>query len=191
MSASTAPDPATGAAPTAATPPRSYRFRPRFSLLAYTALAFGLLLCVAGLALGLDGGNRALALGIGAAGLVLGGLYLLSPTWKLAVTLDDEALEVRKGDRPRFRLPWSEVVRVVAAPSTRTCFVDGGAPERSLLVPGPGASAPYLIDEHAALYDGILARVPDHVVTTVESVDAAARAQAHLEAGAEHRGERP
>ena len=42
-------------------------------------------------------------------------------------------------------------MRVVAAPTTHTCFVDGGAPERSLLVPGDGAPAPYDLEDREAL----------------------------------------
>jgi len=51
-------------------------------------------------------------------------------------------------------------VRVVASPATSSCFIDGGAPERSLLVPGDGAPAPYDIADRAALVEAILARVP-------------------------------
>ena len=58
-------------------------------------------------------------------------------------------------------------------PTTHTCFVDGGAPERSLLVPGDGAPAPYDIEERRALFDAILAHVPPERVTTVESLEKA------------------
>src|SRR5690606_38756573 len=104
----------------------------------------------------------------GAAGVVLGLLYLLSPAWRLMVLVDDDGFEVMRGRTPRFRLPWSEVVRVVASASTKTCFVDDGAPERSLLVPGPGASAPYDIEDKVALYEIIMERV---ALTRIEWVD--------------------
>ena len=50
-------------------------------------------------------------------------------------------------------------MRVVASPTTNTCFVDGGTPEKSLLVPGVGAPAPYDIANRAALYDAIVMSV--------------------------------
>jgi hypothetical protein len=65
------------------------------------------------------------------------------------------------------------VVEVVASPSTTTCFVDGGSPGRSLLVPGDGAPAPYDVEHKPALYRAILARVPAARVREVTSLDAA------------------
>ena len=54
---------------------------------------------------------------------------------------------------------------MVASPTTKTCFVDGGAPDSSLLVPGEGAPAPYAIAEADALYDFITSHVaPDRLV---------------------------
>jgi len=114
-----------------------------------------------------------------AAPIVLGGVvillavaYLRSPAWRLVVTVDDNGFAVGTPARQRFRLAWSEVVRVVASPTTGTCFVDGGAPERSLLVPGDGAPAGYDLDDKAALYAAILARVPAERVETVARLDA-------------------
>lgn len=151
--------------------PTRYRFRPRFKLLAFLALAVGGALLIASLAFGLPGSSRLFALVSGIAGLILGGLYLVSPSWSIEVVLDDEALEVlSKGER-RFRLPYSEVVKVVAAPGHATCFVDGGAPEKSLLVPGQGAPAPYEIERSDELVREILARVPAEVVEKVESLE--------------------
>jgi hypothetical protein len=109
----------------------------------------------------------------GALGIALGAAYLASPTWRIAVTIDDDGLTVGSPGRVRFRLAWGDVVRVVASPATRTCFVDGGAPERSLLVPGDGAPAPYDIADRKALYDAILARIPADKVRTVPSLDQA------------------
>ena len=131
-------------------------------------------------ALGLGGAVTALGvvasvmpvLAIGIGGLVLGSAYLGSPTWRLAVTIDDDALSVGSPGRERFRLPWSEVVHVLAAPAKATCFVDGGTAERSLLVPGDGAPAPYDIEHRDALVAAILARVPASVVERVESLEA-------------------
>jgi len=92
----------------------------------------------------------------------------------MVIVVDDGGLEVLsgRGDR-RFRLPWDEVVRVIASPSTHTCFVDAGEPARRLMVPGRGAPAPYAVDGRDRLYDAILARVAADKIETVELVGAA------------------
>lgn len=145
-----------------------FRFKPRFRGLAYGALGLGGTLSVISVA---ALGAALLPLATGAVGVVLGAAYLMSPTWKLEVVIDDEALEVRSPRRRKFRLPWSEVKRVVAAQLSHTCFVDGGAPERSLLVPGDGAPAPYDIENKPALYAAILAHVSADRVHAVASLD--------------------
>lgn len=146
-----------------------HRFRPRYRGVAWTAVGVGGSLAIAAAALGF----LALPLVTGAAGMAIGAAYLASPTWRLAVTADDAGLEVGSPGRRRFRLAWGDVVRVVAAPGSHTCFVDGGAPERSLLLPGPGAPAPYDLEERPALFDAILAHVPPERVTRVESLEKA------------------
>ena len=147
---------------------KRFRFKPRYRGLAVTAVGLGGSLgAVSIIALG----AALLPLATGAAGVVLGAGYLLSPTWKLEVVVDDEAIEVRSPRASKFRLPWSDVKRVVASQITHTCFVDGGAPERSLLVPGDGAPAPYDIADKPALYAAILAHVPRDRVKEVESLD--------------------
>jgi hypothetical protein len=140
---------------------RRFPLRPRFRGLAWGSL-------------GLGGGLAAIAawtppvvLLAGVTGVVLGGAYLLSPTWRMAIVVDERALAVVSGERTRFSLPWSEVVRVIASPSTRTCFVDGGAAERRLIVPGDGAPAPYRIEARDELYAFILGHVPAAVVEEV------------------------
>ena len=60
---------------------------------------------------------------------------------------------------------------MVASPTTSTCFVDGGDPQRSLLVPGFGAPASDDITNKAALVERILAAVPADRVTEVETLD--------------------
>lgn len=104
----------------------------------------------------------------GVIGIGLGAFYLGSPTWRLAVVVDDEALEVTR----RFRLAWKDVVKVVASPSTKTCFIDGGAPGKSLVVPGVGAPAPYTIDARDALYAEIMAHVDPAKVQEVTTLEA-------------------
>jgi hypothetical protein len=144
----------------------AFRFRPRFRGLAFGSLGLGAGLVAIGGALAIPA-----ALVGGGIGMVLGGFYLRSPAWRIAVHVDDDALEVTAGRERRFLLPWAEVKEVVASPSTKTCFVDGGAPERSLLVPGVGAPAPYDIERKAELYDQIVAHVPAAKVREVELLE--------------------
>lgn len=146
-----------------------HRFRPRYRGVAWIAVGIGGSLAIAAAGLGF----LVLPLVTGAVGVAVGAAYLGSPTWRLAVTADDEGLEVGSPGRRRFRIAWGDIVRVIASPATHTCFVDGGAPERSLLVPGVGAPAPYDLEERRALFDAILAHVPPERVTTVETLDQA------------------
>ena len=159
----------------------SFRFRPRFRNLALGAIAMGATLAAGSAAM--PGAAARYALIGGAVGVVLGLLYLLSPAWRLTVMVDEEGLAVVRGRSLRFRLPWSEVVRVVASASTKTCFVDGGTPERSLLVPGPGAPAAYDIEDKVALYEVILECVP---LVRIEWVDLLETGRPDVEAIAAH-----
>ncbi|HEY5951318.1 MAG TPA: hypothetical protein VIV40_37755 [Kofleriaceae bacterium] len=146
----------------------TFRFRPRFRGLALGAIGLG----------GALGGVSLVALGAallplatGAAGVVLGAGYLLSPTWKLRVVVGDDALEVRSPKAAKLHLPWGDVKRVIASQDTCTMFVDGGSAEKSLLVPGDGAPAPYDIDDKPALYAAILRHVAADKVTKVDRLD--------------------
>jgi hypothetical protein len=113
----------------------------------------------------------------GLVGVAIGAVYLLSPTWRLAVVVDDDGLAVvAAGGKPRFRLAWGDVVEVIASPATRTCFVDGGDPARSLVVPGEGAPAPYAIEDAGALYDRIVASVAPGRIREVATLAGARRA---------------
>ena len=109
----------------------------------------------------------------GALGTALGLAYMMSPSWKLAVVTDDACIEVRSGETVKFRLAWSSIVKVVAATSSPSAFVDGGAPERSLLIPGDGAPAPYQIENAAALIEELFTRIAPERIERVESLDAA------------------
>jgi hypothetical protein len=149
---------------------RSFRFRPRYRGLAWVSVGVGgslATLAVAAL------GAALLPLATGAIGVVLGSAYLLSPSWKLEVVIDDDGLEVRSGRGRKFRTAWSEVVKVVSSPSTHTCFVDGGSPDKSLLVPGDGAPAPYDLEDKPALCEEIVRHVaPDKVQVVATLADA-------------------
>lgn len=146
-----------------------FRFRPRFGALAWGAIALGAIAALAG---GLRG-----ATGVAVAGglcLAFGVAYRWSPAWRYVVAVDDDALEVTRDGERRFRLPWTSVVKVIASPSTSTCFVDGGSADVSLLVPGDGAPAPYDVERKRDLYRAIMARVPADKVREVTSLDAPA-----------------
>ena len=157
--------------------PTRHRFRPRYRGVAWTAAVIGGSLATVAASLGF----LVVPMVTGAIGVAMGVAYLASPTWRLAVTVDDDGLEVGSPGRRRFRLAWGDVVRVIASPKTHTCFVDGGAPERSLLVPGADAPAPYDLEDRPALVAAILAHVPPERVTTVESL---AQAREQLRAAA-------
>lgn len=146
---------------------KHFAFRPRYRGVALTSVGIGGALGVIAV---VSLGAALVPLVSGALGVVLGTGYLFSPTWKLEVAIDDDALEVRSPAKSRFRLAWSDVVRVVHAPKSNTCFVDGGAPERSLLVPGDGAPAPYDLVDKQALCAEILAHVTPDKVETVETL---------------------
>jgi len=77
-------------------------------------------------------------------------------------------------NKQRFRLAWQDVVKVIAAPDKHTCFVDGGDPAKSLLVPGDGAPAPYDIEDKQALVAWILAHVAAEKIEKVASLADAA-----------------
>jgi hypothetical protein len=146
---------------------RSFRFRPRFRALAWGSIGMGGSMTTIAVAIGLP----VVPLVSGLLGVALGAGYLALPAWRIAVTVDDAGLTVGSPARTRFRLAWADVVRVVASPATRTCFVDGGDPARSLLVPGDGAPAPYDIVDRGELVELILAHVPADKVQRVASLD--------------------
>ncbi len=139
-------------------------------------MAFGATLVAGGLLT--TGAAVGYALIGGTAGVVLGLLYLLSPAWRLVVTVDNEALQVTRGSHVRFRLPWDEVVQVVASPDTKTCFVNGGTPGRSFLVPGLGATASYDIEDKDVLYAMIMEHVAPARIEWVDLVEHARQARA-------------
>ena len=144
-----------------------HRFRPRYRGVAFVSIGVGGTVVVAASIVGFV----VVPLITGALGIAAGLAYLVSPTWNLAVTVDDDALEVGTPKRTRFRIAWGDIVKVVASPSTHSCFVDGGAPARSLLVPGIGAPAPYDLEDRPVLFAAIVARVPADRIETVETLE--------------------
>ena len=144
-----------------------HRFKPRYRGVAWASIGVGGSLVIIASAVGFV----VVPLITGALGLVAGLAYFASPTWKLAVTTDEDGLEVGSPTRRRFRIAWSDVVKVIASPSTNSCFLDGGDPARSLLVPGVGAPAPYDLEDRPALLAAILAHVPAEKIETVELLE--------------------
>jgi hypothetical protein len=165
-------------------PARTFRFRPRYRGVAISALGVGGALSA--VALGALGLALTVPLASGLVGVALGAIYLASPTWRLAVTVDDDGLEVHAGATRRFKLAWADVVRLVYSPTTASAFVDGGGPERSLLVPGDGAPAPYDLEDRpglcALLVAGVRAIDPARI-EEVTTLDAARKAAAAKGAG--------
>lgn len=154
-----------------------FRFRPRYRLFAIGMLAVGAAFAAAPFVRGFGGDARAVALVIGGGSLLLAALYLVSPAWRISVVVDDHGLEVLAGSDRRFLLAWPDVVRVVASPTTKTCFVDGGHPDRSLKLPGKGAPEPYDIERRGELYDAIMrhvdpARIEEVTYLEVETAEA-------------------
>lgn len=152
-----------------------YRFRPRYRGLVIGVIALAIALIAFGALEAGRGGSYVLITGI--VGLLLGALYLLSPVWRMRVRVNAGGLAVLRGRAgvPRFQLLWDEIVRVVASEETGTCFVNGGGPDRSLMVPGPGASAPYDIENKSDLYRTIIARVAPARIQWVDLIETARR----------------
>ena len=145
--------------------PRSFRLRARYRGVAWTAIGTGSVLTIAAIA---TMGAALTPVITGVFGIALGSAYLGSPTWRLHVIVDDDGIEVPK----RFRLAWKDIVKVVASPTTKTCFVDGGTPAKSFIVPGVGAPAPYSIEGREELYAEILAHVDPGKVQEVTTLEA-------------------
>jgi len=148
----------------------TFRFRPRYRGVAWTSIGIGGSLSAIATVVGLV----TVPMVAGSLGVILGAAYLTSSTWRLRVITDETGFEVGSPKRCRFRLAWTDVTKVVVSPTTNTCFIDGGAAARSLLVPGVGAPAPYDIENRAGLIAVILARVaPEkvHTVSTLESLE--------------------
>src|SRR5687768_5990847 len=85
--------------------PQRFRIRPRFRWFAWGLIAVGALYAASPWLLG-TGAVRGMAIGLGAVGVLLGGLYLMSPAWRMVIVVDDAGIELlsARGDR-RFLLP--------------------------------------------------------------------------------------
>lgn len=155
-------------------PLAQFRFRPRYRMLAWGAVLMGALLL--GYAV-YSGQARALATAMGLAGITLGLVYMASPVWRYRVVIYKDRLEVESAKATRFSVPFAEVQAFIASPSTNTGFVNGGSPERSLLVPGPGASASYDIEDKPRLFALLREHIAVERTQVVESLTAWRKAQ--------------
>ncbi len=139
----------------------AFRFRPRFRAIPWIVAGLGVVLLGFAFFGGAQGSSRTFTIVAGLIGPLIALAYLRSPAWKLVVVVDDDAISVRGGgEKIRFRLEWPEVKEIVYSSKYPTAFVDGGQSERSLLVPGPGAPAPYRIERSEQLVALIRAHVP-------------------------------
>ena len=124
-----------------------------------------------GVATAVLGRHEAWILAAGAMGPVIAAAYFLSPAWRLKVVADDDALEIRRGDDVRLRLPWVDVRKVLAVPKFKVAYVDGGEGAKSFLLTGPNAPGPYRIERREELYDFIVAHVPKERIEHVETLE--------------------
>jgi hypothetical protein len=151
----------------------AYRITPRYALLAGAAAGVGAALVAIGI-LASTGNGQLFAIGAGAAGLLLGLLYLASPVRQLEIAVSAAAIAVRRRGEVRLSIPWSEVDTVLVSDSG--LYLWTGDPARSLLVTGPGIPGPYAVDRREALIDDITARSPDGTVERVDDLLLAYRA---------------
>lgn len=150
-----------------------YRFKPRFLGVAFVSLSLGVVLIAAAATLTPDRVSSIFALITGTIGVFLSFTYLRSPVWRLALDVQESDLVLWNGTTERLRLPWSDITRVVVDPDREVCFVDGGSPDKSILVPGPAAPASYVITKRDELIDAILAHVPSEVIVNPDDIDPA------------------
>ena len=143
----------------AASSPIVHRFRPRYRAIPWVVMAVGVAMLAFVLLGHATGTSRTFGIVAGAVGPLIALAYLRSGVWKIEVVVDDEGLTVRKGTQVRFQLPWAEVKEVVYSEHYPTLFIDGGVPERSLLVPGPGVPAQYRIERNEELCAFVRAHV--------------------------------
>jgi hypothetical protein len=126
----------------------------------WAVAGIGLAILVAALITGATGATRIFAWSAAIVGLVIAFLHWFSPAWSLLVELDDQGLRVLRKDDVRLQLGWHEVERLLVDREHSTAVVDGGTAERRLLVPGPGLSGPYRIEDRGRLIIELCARVP-------------------------------
>ena len=139
-----------------------FRFLPRFKNLARAAIAVGIVLFAASLAVAIQTGLfRWSTLFFPCVGVVLGGLYLSSSTWTWLVEVDSAKLVVRSPSELKATISWKNIIKVIYSEDNQTLFIKGHNLETSFIVPGPGLSAPYLIEDK----DKLIATILDMVAT--------------------------
>jgi hypothetical protein len=149
----------------------TYRLLPRYRWLATAAGLLGLAIAVVGFAR-----SHWTLCGIGGFAIVLGAAYLLSPSWRIRLVTSEDALEFAKPNGTVDRIAWTDIKRLLIA-GNQTCLLVGTTAKTSLIVPGLGAPAPYDIENKAALFAEIVARVPVAAHIKVDSVESAIAAK--------------
>ena len=160
-----------------------FRMRPRWPWLPGVIIGFGIALIVFAWVAGVPPRTRTVETGAGTVLIVLALLYLRSPLWRSHVVVDDDGLRVETPRGLRLELPWRDVVRVRAAASTETCYIDAGMPAKSFLLPGPGIAAPFRVERRGELYRLIVAACAGRVEEVPELEPPKPRRGAEPEAG--------
>ena len=127
-------------------------------------MGFGLALAALPFLYGVRGNGRLVDLVAGAGVIITATAYLASPTWRSYVVVDQDGLRVMGPRKERMRLPWSEVVEVIADEEERAALVRGSAGRHSFLIPSPAHPAPYRIENGDALYAAVLGAAPPEKV---------------------------
>jgi hypothetical protein len=123
-------------------------------------LAFGAALAALPFFFRVSGTPRVVDLVAGFGALGTAALYLASPTWRSYVVADERALSVMGPRGERLRLPWEEVIEVIADEEERAALVRGPQGGRSFLLPSGAHPAPYRVEGADKLYARILEHVP-------------------------------
>jgi hypothetical protein len=145
----------------------NYRLLPRYRSLPIAAAGLG----VAIAAVGAFRGTWSLC-AIGGIAVALAAAYLWSPSWRMQLITSDTGLTFQKANGAQRFVAWNDVKRLLVAPN-QTCLMVGTDAETSLIVPGLGAPAPYDIQNKAALFAEMTAKVANSKQRTVETIETA------------------
>jgi hypothetical protein len=144
-------------------PAAEFRLGPRWPWLAWVIGGFGALLLGFAWVASVEAATRYGETAAGVLVIAMALAYARSPMWRSHVVVDERGLRVVGPRGTRLDLPWADVQRVVAAPSSKTCYLRADVADRSFIVPGPNMAVPYRIQDREALYDRIVAACKDRV----------------------------
>jgi hypothetical protein len=97
---------------------------------------------------------------------------LWSPSWRMQLITSDTGLTFQKANGTHRFVGWNDVKRLLVAPN-QTCLMVGTDAETSLIIPGLGAPAPYDIQDKAALFAEVTAKVASSKQRKVETIETA------------------